>query len=62
MPHRDGGVRHRNSPDHLVGLEEEGRRDGEAERLRGLEVDDQLELGGLLYREVRGFGTFEEST
>ena len=27
-------------------------RDGEAERLGGLEVDDQLELGRLLHRQV----------
>jgi hypothetical protein len=33
--------------DHLIGGGEEWRRHFEAERLRGLEVDDQLELGGL---------------
>ena len=45
------------SSDHVVRLEEEGRRDGEAQGLRGLEVDDELELHGLLYGQVGGFGT-----
>ena len=31
--------------DHLVGRLQEWFRDGEAKRLRGLEVDDQLEFG-----------------
>jgi hypothetical protein len=35
------------SADHLGRLEEEGRRDGQAQGLRGLQVDDQLERGGL---------------
>jgi hypothetical protein len=37
---RRGGIRHRGSADDLVGLEEEGRGDGEAEGLGGLEVED----------------------
>src|SRR5712691_3494077 len=45
--------------DYLIRLEEERRGDGEVERLGGLEVDDQLELGGLLYWQVRRLGTFE---
>src|SRR5262249_17307589 len=37
--------------DHFVGGGLQGQRDGKAERLRGLEVDDQLELGRLLDRK-----------
>ena len=36
--------------DQLVRLEEQSLRDREFECLRGLEVDHQLELGGLLDR------------
>ena len=43
--------------DHLVGLSEELRRNGEVERLRGLEVDDQFSgpftcLSGFVWREA----------
>ena len=38
--------------DHLVRPEEEQRRDGEAERLGGLQVEHQLEFGGLLDRQA----------
>jgi hypothetical protein len=34
-------------------------RDRQAKRLRGLEVDDQLKFGGLLHREIGGFGALE---
>src|SRR5712691_1381830 len=47
--------------DHLVRQEEECRRESEAERLGGLEVDDQLELGGLLDGEVPRLGAFQDA-
>src|SRR5213083_2565780 len=40
--------------DHLIRLEEERRRDGQAKGLRGLEVDRQLKLAGPLHRQVGG--------
>src|SRR4051812_24893925 len=42
----------RGSFDDLVGAGEERLRHGEAERLRGLEVDYQLEFGRLLDRQI----------
>src|SRR2546426_6002485 len=42
------------SANHLIRLEEQRRRNGEPEGLRGLEVQDQLELHRLLHGEVRG--------
>ena len=41
--------------DHLVGAAEQRDRPGDAERLRGFKVDDELDLGRLShYREARG--------
>ena len=46
--------------DHFIGLEEEGWRDGQAEGLRGLEVDDQLERHRSLHRQVGRLGTLQD--
>jgi hypothetical protein len=40
--------------DDLVRSHQDGLRDRQAERLRGLEIDDELELGGLLDGQVGG--------
>src|SRR3972149_5120560 len=49
----------RRSFDHLVGPDEDRLRNGEAEGLRRLEVDHQLELRRLLHGEVRRLGALE---
>src|SRR5882724_10745435 len=49
-----------NSAYHLVRLEEQGRRKRQAEGTGGLEVDDQLELHGLLHGEVHGLGALQD--
>src|SRR5262245_37167414 len=48
------------SLDDLVSSGQDRLRDREAERLGGLEIDDQLELGGLLDGEIGGFCTFQD--
>ena len=45
--------------DHLVGDREHARWNGKAERLGGLEIDDQLELGWLHDRQVGGLVPLE---
>jgi hypothetical protein len=46
--------------DHLVGSHQNRVRDRQPERLGCPEVDDQLELRGLLDREVGGLGALED--
>src|SRR6476661_8258013 len=48
------------SLDDLIRPLQERRRDRQAEGLGGLEVDDQLELGRLLYREVSRLRALED--
>ena len=38
--------------DHLVGAADQRQRNGEAERLGSLQVDDKLDFGGLLDRQI----------
>jgi hypothetical protein len=45
--------------DHLVRAGQHCRRHGQAKRLRSFEIDQQIELGGLLDRQVSGISTLE---
>src|SRR5262245_8726633 len=47
--------------DHLVGAGEQGRRHGEAEQFRRLQVDSELELGRLRHRQVGWPGALEDA-
>src|SRR5262247_2170881 len=48
------------SLDHLVGPREHRPRDSESERLRRLEVDDEIELGGLLHGQIGRLGALDD--
>ena len=48
------------SIDHFVGVREQRRRDINAEGLRGLQIDDQLEPGRQLDGEIGRFRTFQD--
>src|SRR5439155_4418206 len=50
----------RGSFDDLVGAGEDRRRDRQAERRGSLEIDDQLECGWLLHRQIGWLGTLED--
>jgi hypothetical protein len=54
-------IRPRGSADHLGGLEEQRRGNGEAQGLSRFEVDDQLEGGGLLDRQVGGLSPVQDA-
>jgi hypothetical protein len=47
--------------DHLIGGGGQRFRDGKAERLGGLQVDDQLDLHGLLHRQIGGLFALENA-
>src|SRR5215467_4716356 len=46
--------------DHFIRPRQQRLRDRQAKGFGGLEVDDQLELGGLLDRQVAGLGALED--
>jgi hypothetical protein len=45
--------------DNLVGEGKQRQRDREAQSLRGPQIDDQIDLGGLYHRQVRWLITVE---
>src|SRR5262249_54773244 len=47
--------------DHLVCAREQGWRDSEVDRLRGIEVDDQVVFYRRLYREIAGLFALEDA-
>ena len=47
--------------DHVIGNREDTRRNSQAKRLRGFQVDDEFKLGRLHYRQVGGLGALEDA-
>src|ERR1035437_5353388 len=47
--------------DHLVGAGKQCSGDGEAKRLGGLEIDDQLKLRRKLHRQIRRLRALEDA-
>jgi hypothetical protein len=45
--------------DHLVGAGEQAIRHGEAQRFRSREIDDEIELGWLLDRDLTRLGAMQ---
>src|SRR5450759_1632392 len=50
------------SLNHLVGADEQRRRDVDAELFRRLEIDYQFELGGLHHRQFRGLFALQDAS
>jgi hypothetical protein len=46
--------------DHLILPQQQRLRNRQAERFRRLEIDDQLELGGLLHGQIGGPGALQD--
>jgi hypothetical protein len=61
LMHRSNDVAIARLFDHLIGAGEHNCRDLDAERLGGLEVNDQLVLGRRLHRQVGWFLALEEA-
>jgi hypothetical protein len=47
--------------DYLIRQDEEHRGERDPERPRRLAIEDQLELGGLLHREIGGLRAFQDA-
>ena len=47
--------------DHLIRPQQQRRRDGEPERLGGLRIDHELEVGGWYEGKISWVGTFENA-
>src|SRR5215208_6459920 len=56
-----GKKQHSRSFDDLVGAAEQRQRKGEAERLGGLQIEDELEPGGMYHRQLARLGALEDA-